>query len=308
MSAAGGGRDGAAGMGGIDMAAVTPFGERLGLVLEGGAMRGIYTAGVLDVFMEEGILADVVVGVSAGALHGCSYVSGQKGRSIRFYRNYRRDKHFMGLYSLLTTGELVGSKFCYEEIPMRLDPFDEKAFEAAPMDFYVTVTNLYTGKAEYILCDELRLDSKMKVIRAGASMPLCSRPVAWNGGLYLDGGVADSIPYAKMPDFGCRRSIVVLTQPEHYLKKPVAMAPFRMAYRRYPAFIEAMHRRDQVYNTEVCAVEQAARNGKAFLIRPSRAVPISRMERDIEVIDTQYELGRRDAAAAMPALRRWLAD
>lgn len=157
------------------MATNTPFGQRLGLVLEGGAMRGIYTAGVLDVFLEAGIMPDVVVGVSAGALHGCSYVAGQKGRSIRYYRKYRSDKHFMGLYSLLTTGDVVGTKFCYEDIPLRLDPFNEAAFEKAPVDFYVTVTNVRTGKPEYILCDELKVGSKMDVIRAGASMPLCSK-------------------------------------------------------------------------------------------------------------------------------------
>ena len=190
------------------MATNTPFGQRLGLVLEGGAMRGIYTAGVLDVFLEAGIMPDVVVGVSAGALHGCSYVAGQKGRSIRYYRKYRSDKHFMGLYSLLTTGDVVGTKFCYEDIPLRLDPFDEAAFEKAPVDFYVTVTNVRTGKPEYILCDELKVGSKMDVIRAGASMPLCSKMVEWNGNLYLDGGVSDSIPYAKMKDFGCRKSYV----------------------------------------------------------------------------------------------------
>ena len=235
------------------MATNTPFGQRLGLVLEGGAMRGIYTAGVLDVFLEAGIMPDVVVGVSAGALHGCSYVAGQKGRSIRYYRKYRSDKHFMGLYSLLTTGDVVGTKFCYEDIPLRLDPFNEAAFEKAPVDFYVTVTNVRTGKPEYILCDELKVGSKMDVIRAGASMPLCSKMVEWNGNLYLDGGVSDSIPYAKMKDFGCRKSIVVLTQPAGYLKQPAAMAPFEAMYRKYPAFVAAMRGRDQMYNTEVCA-------------------------------------------------------
>lgn len=290
------------------MAEQTPFGQRLGLVLEGGAIRGIYTAGVLDVLMEHGVQADVVVGVSAGAIHGCSYVSGQHGRSIRYYRKYRRDKHFMGLYSLLTTGDIVGARFCYEDLPLRLDPFDEEAFEAAPVDFYATVTNLETGRAEYILCDELRPGSKMDVIRAGASMPLCSRTVRWNGGLYLDGGVADSIPYARMAGLGCPKSIVVLTQPAGYLKRPASMAPFAARYRKYPAFVEAMRRRDQVYNAEVCAVEQAAAAGDAFLIRPSRNIHVGRMERDMEVINAQYELGRRDAAAAMPRLKHWLEE
>ena len=146
----------------------------------------------------------------------------------------------------------------------------------------------------------------MDVIRAGASMPLCSRMVEWNGQLYLDGGVSDSIPYAKMKDFGCRKSIVVLTQPAGYLKQPAAMAPFEAMYRKYPAFVEAMRSRDQMYNAEVCAVEQAAKHGDAFLIRPSKMLHVGRMEHDMEVLNAQYELGRQDARKQMDALREWM--
>lgn len=278
----------------------------LGLVLEGGAVRGIYTAGVLDVLMENGIKADMVIGTSAGCIHGCCYVSGQAGRSIRYYRKYRHDRHFMGFYSLLTTGEIVGRKFCYEDIPLRLDPFDEAAFEASPIDFYITVTNLNTGLAEHILCDNLRLDDKMDVMRGGASMPLCSRPAEYNGQLYLDGGVADSIPYQAAGDLGCKRRLVVLTQPAGYFKQPANMLPFRVMYRKYPRFVQAMADRARVYNAQVCRVEQAAKTGEAFLIRPSKALHIGRMERDMDRINAQYELGRTDALAALPALHRWL--
>ena len=163
-----------------------------------------------------------------------------------------------------------------------------------------------TGKPEYILCDELKVGSKMDVIRAGASMPLCSKMVEWNGNLYLDGGVSDSIPYAKMKDFGCRKSIVVLTQPAGYLKQPAAMAPLEAMYRKYPAFVEAMRGRDQMYNTEVCAVEQAAKQGDVFLIRPSKLLHVGRMEHDIEVLNAQYELGRQDARNQMDAMREWM--
>ena len=227
----------------------------LGLVLEGGAVRGIYTAGVLDVLMENGLKADMVIGTSAGCIHGCNYVSGQAGRSIRYYRKYRNDRHFMGFYSLLTTGEVVGRKFCYEDIPSWLDPFDEEAFEASPVDFYTTVTNLNTGKAEHILCDNLRLDDKMNLLRGGASMPLCSRPVAYHGQLYLDGGVADSIPYRAAGELGCKRRLVVLTQPAGYLKQSANMLPFQVMYRRYPRFVQAMADRARVYNAQVCEVE-----------------------------------------------------
>ena len=137
-------------------------------------------------------------------------------------------------------------------------------------------------------------------------MPLCSKMVEWNGNLYLDGGVSDSIPYAKMKDFGCRKSIVVLTQPAGYLKQPAAMAPFEAMYRKYPAFVEAMRGRDQMYNTEVCAVEQAAKQGDVFLIRPSKFLHVGRMEHDIEVLNAQYELGRQDARNQMDAMREWM--
>ena len=281
---------------------------RLALVLEGGAVRGIYTAGVLDVLMENGLKADMVIGTSAGCIHGCNYVSGQAGRSIRYYRKYRNDRHFMGFYSLLTTGEVVGRKFCYEDIPSWLDPFDEEAFEASPVDFYTTVTNLNTGKAEHILCDNLRLDDKMNLLRGGASMPLCSRPVAYHGQLYLDGGVADSIPYRAAGELGCKRRLVVLTQPAGYLKQPANMLPFQVMYRRYPRFVQAMADRARVYNAQVCEVEQAAGTGEAFLIRPSKALKVGRMERDMDRINAQYELGRTDALAALPALHKWLED
>lgn len=279
----------------------------LGLVLEGGAMRGIYTAGVLDVLMAHGLRADLVIGTSAGCIHGCNFVSGQAGRSIRYYRKYRHNRHFMGLYALLTTGEAVGRKFCYEEIPTRLDPFDEAAFEASPVDFYVTVTNLATGKAEHILCRDLKPGGGMEVLRAGASMPLCSRITRIGGQPYLDGGVADSIPYRAAKALGCRRCLVVLTQPAGYFKRPSALQPlYGAAYRRYPAFVETAARRPEVYNAQVCAVEQAAKAGEAFLIRPSRDTGITRMEHDMQTINAQYALGRADTEAAWPALARWL--
>lgn len=277
--------------------------EKIGLVLEGGAMRGMYTAGVLDLLMDNGIRADLVIGVSAGAIHGCCYVSGQRGRSIRYYEKYRRDRRFMGLWALVTTGELVGAKFCYEDIPLRLDPFDEAAFEASPTAFYLTVTNLETGKAEYIHCKELKVGSGMDYMRAGASMPLCSRIVEIGGKKYLDGGVADSIPYAAAKALGCTRCIVVLTRPAGYLKQPAALAPFRLMYRKYPHFVETMAHRHTVYNSEVCAVEQAAKAGEAFLIRPTADLQVSRAERDLTKLRALYELGCSDARALMPALR-----
>ena len=179
----------------------------LGLVLEGGAMRGLYTAGVLDVFLEQGIEVDGVIGVSAGTVHGVSYVSGQHGRSIRYYEKYRSDKRFMGLYPLLTTGDIVDKTFCYEDIPWRLDPFDNDAFVKAGTPFYVTCTNVETGKAEYIRCTDFKGTDAMEYLRAGASMPLVSRIVDVGGKKLLDGGVADPIPLAAFRRMGYERAL-----------------------------------------------------------------------------------------------------
>ena len=226
-------------------------GQRLGLVLEGGAMRGLYTAGVLDVFLEQGIRVDGVIGVSAGTIHGVSYVSGQRGRSIRYYEKYRGDKRFMGLYPLLTTGDIVDKKFCYEDIPWKLDPFDNDAFVKAGIPFYVTCTNVETGKPEYIRCTDFKGTDAMEYLRAGASMPLVSRIVEVGGKKLLDGGVADSIPLEAFRRMGYGKNIVVLTRAAGYRKKPAALLPFRLMYRRYPALVQAMACRDRVYNREL---------------------------------------------------------
>lgn len=281
--------------------------EKLGLVLEGGAMRGLYTAGVLDVLMENGLWADVVIGTSAGALHGASYVSNQPGRTIRYYEKYRGDRHFMGLYSLLTTGDVVGRQFCYYDIPQKLDVFDEAAFEASPIAFYATCTNVETGCAEYPRLTELATVRSMELLRAGASMPLVSRIVEVDGKRYLDGGVADSIPLQQARALGCTRSVVVLTQPAGYLKPPARMAPFAARYRRYPAFVQAMARRHTMYNAQVCQAEQAAARGEVLLLRPSRPLQVSRMEKDTARLRAAYQLGRADAAARLDALRVFMA-
>lgn len=282
------------------------FTEPVGLVLEGGAMRGLYTAGVLDVLMENALWADLVIGVSAGALHGASYVSNQPGRTIRYYEKYRADRHFMGLYSLLTTGDMVGKQFCYYDIPQRLDVFDEAAFEASPIRFYSVCTDVESGRAAYFHLAELASAHNMELLRAGASMPLVSRVVEVDGKKYLDGGVADSIPLAKAQALGCRKNIVVLTQPAGYLKPPAGTAPFAAAYRRYPAFVQAMAERHHMYNRQVCAAEQAAARGEVLLLRPSRPLDVSRMERDLGKLRAIYQLGRTDTETRLAELHAFL--
>ena len=262
---------------------------KTGLVLEGGAMRGIYTAGVLDVFLEHGIHFDGVIGVSAGALHGCSFVSEQKGRSLRYIKKYRNDKHFMSWWSFLHTGEVVGKQFCYHDIPERLDPFDYEAFVKSDTDFYATCTNVETGKAEYIKITDML--SQVDAMRASASMPYVSKIVDYNGMKLLDGGCADSIPVEAFYKMGYERLVVVLTREAGFAKKPENTKMAEIRYHKYPEFVQALQNRHVVYNHSLEVLKEMERAGQAFVIQPDKKLDISRMENDIEVIQQVYDLG-----------------
>ena len=276
----------------------------LGLVLEGGAMRAIYTAGVLDVFMEQNIWPDGLIGVSAGAIHGSVYLGNQPGRTIRYYKKYCRHKNFMSFYSLLTTGDLVGEQFCYHDLPDFLDPFDYDTFAQSKTAYYVTCTDLDSGKAVYRRCTDLH--QEMEYMRASASMPYVSKIVEIEGQKLLDGGVADSIPLKAFQQMGYDKNIVVLTQCEGYRKKPQKPWLAKLFYRKYPRFIDTLLHRHTAYNQSVRDVEDAAAKGDVFLIRPSQDLKIDRMERDPARLEAQYNLGRADALAALPALKEWM--
>ena len=280
---------------------------KTGLVLEGGAMRGIYTAGVLDVFLEQGISPGMVMGVSAGAIHGISFLSRQGGRSIRYYMKYCRDKRFMSFYSLVTTGDVVGEQFCYHDIPDTLDPFDHDAFEASGIPFWAVCSNLETGQGEYIRCPTLRGEA-MEYLRASASMPFLSRPIQAGGKLLLDGGVCDSIPALAALERGCDKIVVVLTRPAEYRKKPSGAAMARLRYREYPHFVRAISRRYQVYNDTLDLLPQLEAEGKALVLRPSRDLGVKRMEKDLRKVQVQYDLGREDALGKVEEVKRFLGE
>lgn len=277
---------------------------KTGLVLEGGAMRGIYTAGVLDEFLDAHICADGVIGVSAGAIHGCSYVSGQRGRSIRYYMKYVKDWRFMSFRSFFLTGDLVNVQFCYHDLPKRLDVFDHEAFESSPVDFYVTCTNVETGKAEYVRLDEMRI--KMPYLQASASMPLASRIVETDGKKLLDGGAADSVPLKAFQEMGYEKNIVVLTRPAGYRKKPSNMAPVRLVYRKYPRFVETMESRYLRYNETVDEIERQERDGKIVVVRPSIDLKMGRMEKHPKKVLEAYCLGRRNAREKLDEVKKFL--
>lgn len=278
--------------------------DKTGLVIEGGGMRGIYAAGVLDVMMEHGFSFDGVIGVSAGAIHGCTMVAGQVGRSIRYYKKYCNDKRFMSIRSWITTGELVGRDFCYHELPEVLDPFDYEAYAKSDIRFYATCSNLETGKAEYLEVTDLR--EQMDLIRASASLPYVSHIVTVDGKKLLDGGCTDSIPVKAFQDMGYRRTVVILTRDETYRKKPARMFPAKLLYRKYPRFIKALENRHQVYNRTRQELVEMERDGTAFVIRPSEVLEIGRMCHNPEKIQEVYEVGRQDMEAAVSALRKWL--
>ena len=276
---------------------------KTGLVLEGGAMRGLFSAGILDVLMEEGIRTDRLIGVSAGAVFGCNYKSGQIGRVLRYTLRFCRDPRYCSWRSWLKTGDLYGAEFCYHELPDRLDIFDRESFERDPLEFYLVCTDVATGEALYRRCEAADPEC-FEWMRASASMPLVARMVDVGGGKYLDGAIADSIPLRFMENTGCSRNIVILTQPAGYVKRPPAvLGLLRLIYRKYPALVRAMEQRHERYNEEVRYAESQAALGKVLLLRPDQVLPAGRICRDPELLKRTYELGREMAHRRLPELK-----
>ena len=213
-----------------------------GLVLEGGAMRGLWSAGVTDVMMEHEVWPDGLIGVSAGAAFGCNYKSRQVGRAIRYNTRFARDTRYSGLKSLLTSGNYFNAQFGYHVVPYEYDLFDVKTFEESPLEFTVVCTDVETGEAVYHRMDHVDYD-ELEWLRASASMPLASRVVEVGGRKLLDGGVSDSIPLKQFERMGYDRNVVVLTQPWGYRKEHNRLMPLmRMALHRYPRFLRALAR------------------------------------------------------------------
>ena len=279
-----------------------------GLILEGGGMRGLFTAGVIDVMMEHGVEYDGMVGVSAGACFGCNYKSRQIGRSIRYNLKYCGDWRYCSMKSLLKTGDLFGAEFCYETIPQQLDPFDYEEFARNPMEFYVVCTDLETGEAVYPLLTHAR-DEEMLLLRASASMPLVSRIVEVNGKKLLDGGAADSIPLRFFEEKGYDRNVVVLTQPEGYQKGPNRLLPLiRRSLRSYPRMIDTMARRHHVYNETTACIRRREQEGACFVIRPKGKLAVGRVEHDPEKLRAVYEEGRAAMLEKIEALKAYLQE
>lgn len=280
---------------------------KTGMILEGGAMRGLYTAGVLDVMLEQNIEVDGVIGVSAGAVFGCNYKSRQIGRTLRYNSKYARDPQFGGIRSFLKTGDFYNKDFCYRQIPYHLDPFDTETFEKNPVDFYVVATDVETGNPVYHRCTDGQ-ETDLEWFRASASMPLVSTIVEVDGFKLLDGGIADSIPIRFFQKIGYKRNIIVLTRDKTYRKKPGKMnLLFRVFLRQYPAVARAMRKRHLQYNAQVRLAEVLEEKGKALIIRPSEKITMSRTETDPVKLKKVYDLGRKDALEQLDDIRTFLA-
>lgn len=277
-----------------------------GLILEGGAMRGMFTAGVTDVMMEQGIEFDGAVGVSAGAAFGCNYKSRQIGRAIRYNKRFCNDRRYCGLRSLLLTGNIYNTDFAYREVPLHLDAFDFAAYAANPMEFWLVCTDIETGLPIYHRYDGYH-DHGFDWIRASASMPMVSRTVEIDGQKLLDGGISDAIPLRFFENCGYNRNVVILTQPADYRKKKTSAMPLiRLLYRKYPALVSAMETRHRMYNDTLEYIAQQEAAGNILVIRPAAPLPVSRVEKNPERLQAAYDIGRATAAAQLEAIRHFL--
>lgn len=278
---------------------------KTGLVLEGGGMRGLYTAGVLDAFLENNIDFDGVIGVSAGAIHGCSFVSRQKGRSIRYYKEYCKDPRFMSFKNLITTGDYIGEDFCYHELPEKLDLYDYEAFNNSSTKFYATCTNLETGEAEH--CHITDMLKEIDYLRASASLPFVSRNVTIDGKTYLDGGCSDSIPVEAFQRMGYEKNVIILTRESGYRKKAEHSSLISKVYSKYPNFVKAMETRHIKYNKTMKKIEQMEKDGEIIVIRPRNSLSIGRLENDVDKLQRIYNIGYADGLNAIKKVKEFLA-
>ncbi len=272
-------------------------------VLEGGAMRGLYSAGVLDVFMQNNIQTDAIYGVSAGALFGMNFKSGQIGRAIRYNLKYAHEKNYMGLYSLLTTGNIMNKEFCFNKLVNELDRLDFETFKNSPVDFFAVVTNVEEGTPEYFIINDAKYD--LEKLRASGSMPFVSRLVEINGNHYLDGAISDPIPFEKVLNEGYEKIIVVLTRPENYAKHKEHL-PYSLFYRKYPNFIKCANKQFEKYNKTLDLIKQYENEGKIVVLRPSKNLNIARVEKNLAKLRAIHTLGTEDCTRRLDEIKKYL--
>ena len=279
--------------------------HKITLVLEGGAMRGLYTAGILDVFMKNNINIDVIYGVSAGALFGLNYKSRQIGRALRYNLKYANEKNYMGLYSLLTTGNIMNEDFCFKKLVYKLDKLDFETYKNNPVDFYAVVTNMQTGKAEYIKIDDAQKD--MEYFRASGSMPFVSKPIDINGNLYLDGAMSDAVPFKKVLEGNCEKIIVILTRPLGYRKKK-SYLPYKLFYGNFPNLVKTAKNYYKEYNDTMDLIEKYESENKIIVLRPSKFVKIKRVEKNKNKLQSIYDLGISDCLKKLNIIKEYITN
>lgn len=281
--------------------------KKVGLVLEGGAMRGMYTAGVLDIMMDNNINIDGIVGVSAGALFGVNYFSKQRGRVIRYSKRYCRDLRYMSILSKILTGNVVNKNFAYYKVSTKLDVFDDEEFIKNNKCYYAVVTNVKTGKPEYKKINKCL--EGLEILRASSALPMASKLIELDGNKYLDGGISDAIPVMKCKKLGFDKIIVVLTQPLDYRKKPLnekTINKISKKFKDYPKLVETMKKRYKNYNDTVEKIIEMEKKGEVFVIRPSKKIDVKIIERNKDNLQKVYDLGISDANNIINDLKKYL--
>ncbi|WP_338951172.1 patatin family protein [Fusobacterium nucleatum] len=278
---------------------------KVGLVLEGGGMRALFTAGVLDALLDvKELNIDGIVGVSAGALFGANYVSGQKERAIRYNKKYARDKRYMGLYSWITTGNAVNKEFAFYEIPFKLDVFDQEKFKESKIDFHVVMTNIENGQAEYILIEDIF--EQMEYLRATSALPFASKIIEINGKKYLDGGISDSIPIDYCESLGYDKIILILTRPEDAHKNDKLSFLYKLVYRKYPNLVERLINMGKDYEIVLKKIKDLENKNKIFVIRPPQVLKIGRLEKNEDKIQNVYDIGLNTGKKEIDNLLKYL--
>ena len=278
---------------------------KAGLVVEGGGMRGVYSSGVLDFFIEKDLFFENNYGVSAGACHLCSYLAKQYKRAFRVNVDYLNDKRYCSVHSLLKTGNLFGAEMLYDIIPNELDLFDYDTYNKNESNFYVVITDINTGKPEYVKIGDLKKD--IIYVRASSSLPLLAQNVKINDKEYLDGGISDSIPIKKSIADGNKKNVVILTRDSTYRKGKNSLIPIiKLKYKKYPNFVKSMADRYIVYNEILDFIKELENNGDVFVIRPKKPVNIGRTEKNREKLEALYNDGYNDAKDCYEELLKYL--